>query len=84
MHNTIGDVAQTNISRETDYLHEFVQYPIQKFLKLCHFPTLRSYKTVLKKKACRAFVQRWNNVETDYKLIVLFYCFTKCSQLQNN
>ena len=29
MHNTIiGDVALTKISQETNYFHDFVQYPI--------------------------------------------------------
>ena len=32
MHNSIGDVALTNISRETSCFHDFsVQYPKQKF-----------------------------------------------------
>ena len=25
--NTLGDVALTNTSRETNYFHDFVQYP---------------------------------------------------------
>ena len=32
MHNTIGDVALPDISRKTNYFHDFVQYPKQKFL----------------------------------------------------
>ena len=31
MHNTIGDVALTNISRQTKYFRDLVQYPKQKF-----------------------------------------------------
>ena len=27
MHNTTGDVALTNISRETQYFHDFVKCP---------------------------------------------------------
>ena len=29
IYKTIGDVAQTKISQETNYLHDFVQYPKQ-------------------------------------------------------
>ena len=32
IHNTKGDVALTNISRETNYFHDFVQYA--KLVKL--------------------------------------------------
>ena len=32
MHNSVGDVALTNICRETDYFHDLVQYPEKKFL----------------------------------------------------
>ena len=31
LHKTMGDVALTNISRETNYFHDFVKYPKQKF-----------------------------------------------------
>ena len=31
MHNTKGDVALTNISREKCCFHDLVQYPKQKF-----------------------------------------------------
>ena len=35
MHNTIGDVALTNISRETISYHDFVEYAKQRFLAFC-------------------------------------------------
>ena len=38
MHNTIGDVALANITREMNYFHDLVQYPKHKF---CAFPQLR-------------------------------------------
>ena len=58
MHNTVGDVALTNIRRlETNYFHDFVQYPRQKlfavsqpqnvprmFLNFGHFSVSGSYK----------------------------------------
>ena len=31
MYNTVGDVAVTNIRRETNHFHNFVQYPKQTF-----------------------------------------------------
>ena len=31
MHNTIGDVVLTNISRESNYYRDFVQNPKYKF-----------------------------------------------------
>ena len=34
MYNTKDDVALTNISRETSYIHDFVKYPKKKFLAL--------------------------------------------------
>ena len=34
MHGSIGDVAPMNIRRETNYLHDVVQYPKYKVLRL--------------------------------------------------
>ena len=45
MHNTKGDVAPMNISRETSYFHDSVQYPQQKFSKTnnTHLPSFENF-----------------------------------------
>ena len=42
MHNTVGDVSLTNISRETNYFHDLVQY-----LKCKKFSPFLSFTYVL-------------------------------------
>ena len=53
LHNTIGDVVLTNMSRETSYFYDFVQYPkkvslasdvLSMFLNFGQLSASRSYK----------------------------------------